>query len=125
MSLSPAIESDLRLHLGRQTDRRIGLFDVLKHELSETAANEFLDELIADDTIVLFDAIYSEHLLRISGLIDSRVTDRSVFSVGSSAIETALVDHWREQGALDQPTQGRASLASVLLPCASKPKCLM
>ncbi len=98
--ITPANESDLRLYLGRQTDREVRLFDVLMHELSDDAGARAFAEVIEGNPIVLFDALYPRHLERIGRLIDSRAGDRPLFSVGSSAVETALVGHWRSAGIL-------------------------
>ncbi len=98
--ITPALESDLRMSLAKQTNQTVGLFNVLQYELSQIAAAVVLDELIGENTIILFDALYPEHLERIGSLIDARVADGPQFCVGSSAIETALVSRWGTQGLL-------------------------
>jgi uncharacterized protein YgbK (DUF1537 family) len=100
--ITPADESDLRLHLGRQTRKQIGLFDVLKLPLREAEARAALDDLLASGAeIVLFDALYPEQLQRIGGLIDAYASpEQPLFSVGSSGVEMALGAHWAGQGRL-------------------------
>lgn len=94
--VTPADESDLRLHLAKQTKKRSGLFDILKASLSEDAARAALDQLVADGAeIVLFDVLNSDQLARLGALIDGEARQGSpVFSVGSSGIEMALGAHW-------------------------------
>jgi uncharacterized protein YgbK (DUF1537 family) len=102
---TPADESDLRLHLAKQTSKRIGLFDILKVELPEPDANAALDTLLAQGAeIVLFDLLYASQLACVGSLIDTHASrEHPLFSVGSSGIEMALGAHWAEQKKL-QPT---------------------
>ncbi len=102
---TPADESDLRLHLARQTAKPIGLCDALAVEAAEPAARVALGAaLAAGAEIVLFDALYPRHVERIGALIDAfarRV--RPLFSVGSSGIEVALASVWAARGLLAAP----------------------
>ncbi|MCA9186207.1 MAG: four-carbon acid sugar kinase family protein [Pirellulaceae bacterium] len=97
---TPADESDLRLHLSKQTDVPIGLMDILTHELPMVRARELLYKLIADGAkVVLFDAIDSYQLGRIGQLIDEYTRPgATLFSVGSSGVDTALTEWWCSQG---------------------------
>ncbi len=104
--VTPADEADLRLHLAKQTAKRIGLFDVLKVDLPATEAAAALERLVAGGAeIVLFDVMRAEQLARIGALIDDAAGDAPVFSVGSSGIEMALGAHWAEQGSLRPRTE--------------------
>lgn len=104
--VTPADEADLRLHLAKQTAKRIGLFDVLKVDLPATEAAAALERLVAGDAeIVLFDVMRAEQLARIGALIDAAAGDAPVFSVGSSGIEMALGAHWAGQGSLRSRTE--------------------
>src|SRR5688572_5888992 len=68
--VTPADESDLRVHLARQTQRRIALLEVLSVERGLDAARAALDQLLADKPdIVLFDVLHERHLSTIGGLI--------------------------------------------------------
>jgi len=95
---TPADESDIRLHLGKQTDKNIGLFNILElHKYQEKAFNPDFSGY----EIVLFDALVTEELKSIGQLIDAQAGDGHIlFSAGSSAIEMALGDYWRENGIL-------------------------
>jgi uncharacterized protein YgbK (DUF1537 family) len=65
--VTPANESDLRLHLAKQTNKKTGLMDVL--QLSEPAeqAAEKLQDLVKDgNEVVLFDGL-EEKAFNLSG----------------------------------------------------------
>jgi len=100
--ITPADESDLRLHLGRQTLKRIGLFDILQVALPPACAQSALKALLKEKhEIVLFDVLYAEQLKRVGALIDAYASRRHpLFSVGSSGLEMALGAHWAAQGRL-------------------------
>lgn len=97
---TPADESDIRLHLGKQTTKSIGLFNILElHKYQEQAFNPDFSGY----EIVLFDALVAEELKSIGQLIDGQAADEHiVFSAGSSAIEMALGNHWQETGILGE-----------------------
>jgi uncharacterized protein YgbK (DUF1537 family) len=85
--VTPADESDLRLHLAKQTDKKIGLIDII--QLKKTAA-----EIHRDETVVLIDALSETHLLKIGEWMNLRAGDEQQFVVGSSGIEMALGKYW-------------------------------
>lgn len=91
--VTPANESDLRLHLAKQTKKSISLFNIL--DLQQYQATAF--KPLFDSDIVLFDALEQKDLLAIGELIDAQKTEGIVFSAGSSAIEMALGAHWQKQ----------------------------
>lgn len=103
---TPADESDLRLHLGRQTSKTIGLLDVLEINQEEAEVRKILKERIREGAeILLFDALSEEQLTNIGRLIDTYGTpETSLFSVGSSGVEAALGQYWINQGKL-QPRE--------------------
>ena len=116
--VTPADESDLRLHLAKQTAKRIGLVDVLALDRSLEESRAVLDAALASGAeIVLFDALTPAHLERIGALLDEKaVAGKILFSAGSSAIESALVAHWRAQKKLaNEPTWTAPSEAKPLL----------
>lgn len=116
--VTPADESDLRQHLGRQTQRRIGLVDVLQLAKPPAETERALAaQLTAGAEIVLFDGLTAEHLSRIGALLDARASRAApLFSVGSSGVESALTAVWREQGQLPpSPIWRGASRAAPLL----------
>ena len=102
---TPMDEADLRLHLGKQTDKRIGLFDILDAALPPEAQEARRNALLADGCgVVLFDVLTEDHLPAIGRLIASTTgTDGPLFVVGSSGVEYALVAHWKAEGSLPPP----------------------
>lgn len=97
--ITPMDEADLRLHLAKQTKKKIALFDIFKVALPEKELRTALKKILDDKPgVVLFDALYAEQLPRIGGLIDKFANaKRPLFSVGSSGIEMALGAHWAKQ----------------------------
>jgi uncharacterized protein YgbK (DUF1537 family) len=102
--ITPMTEADLRLHLAKQTKKRIALFDILKVALPANEARAALKQLLTEKPdVVLFDALHAEQLPRIGELIDGYANARRpLFSVGSSGIEAALASHWTERGCLSR-----------------------
>lgn len=100
--VTPANESDLRVHLSRQTTKKIGLMNILQMALNKQDMTEALEIIIAEESeIVLFDALYPGHITSIGRLIDEYASvKKPLFSVGSSGIEMALGNHWIEQSKL-------------------------
>lgn len=101
--ITPADESDLRLHLGRQTSKKIGLVGITEIVREETETRKALKERIWEGAeIVLFDALKEDQMKDIGCLIDPYGTQEApLFSVGSSGIEMALGQHWIGQGKLE------------------------
>ena len=99
--ITPMPEADLRLHLGRQTQRSIGLFDVQALSLADGERGQALDELLASGAeVALFDVLTHEHLQRIGALVCARAQrGNTLFAVGSSGVEYALCAHWGTGGA--------------------------
>ena len=98
---TPARDSDLRDYLRPQTDRPVRLFDILQHAASDEQARatfRALSDRSRGAPLVLFDALYPEHLLLIGCLIDEAVGAEPLFSVGSSGVESALLAHWQHEG---------------------------
>jgi uncharacterized protein YgbK (DUF1537 family) len=86
--VTPADESDLRLHLGKQTDKRIGLIDII--ELKKTA-----EEISCDAEVVLIDALNEAHLLKAAEWMET-LEGELLFSVGGSSVEMALGTYWNQ-----------------------------
>lgn len=103
--VTPADESDLRLHLGKQTDKKIGLIDLLQLGDQQLLQNKVQALIQEQCKIILIDALYEEQMRHIGELIDSCVTPgRSLFSAGSSGIEMALGKYWNEKDILKPVT---------------------
>lgn len=92
--VTPADESDLRLHLGKQTAKKIGLIDITK-------LKNPVDEICCDDEVVLFDALNEAHLLRAGEWMEVQSAEEGVlFSVGGSSVEMALGKYWNQEKVL-------------------------
>ena len=104
---TPANESDLRLHLARQTSKKIGLIDILQIEKPLEESEQLLNELVASGSeIILFDALYQQQLSIIGELIDNNSSEEEIlFSAGSSGIEMALAAYWQRKGFLAKSLQ--------------------
>lgn len=105
--ITPADESDLRVHLGRQTDKSIGLIDILEIAKDDKTVRGTVEEQVrAGAEVILFDALKVEQMADIGRLIDYYGNpDSPLFSVGSSGIEMALGDYWISQNKI-QPDEG-------------------
>jgi uncharacterized protein YgbK (DUF1537 family) len=95
--VTPADEADLRLHLGRQTSKRVHLVDfrALDRGLSKAIAAVELGVKEDEAEVVLFDCLTVEHLRTIGALLEHYAeTAQPLFTVGSSAVESALASQW-------------------------------
>lgn len=101
--ITPMDEADLRLHLGKQSEKTIALFDVLK--LDSPNPKAAFETLLAEHPdIVLFDTLTPNQYPIIGGLVQRHATPESpLFAAGSSGVEYALTAHWRETGQLPEP----------------------
>ena len=112
---TPANESDLRLHLARQTTLKTGLLDILQIAQPLAAMQAAIGAQVQEGAkVMLFDALYEEQLLGIGAAIDGYATENEpLFSVGSSGVEMALGQLWAQNGTLtpvtDWPSPGRAA----------------
>jgi uncharacterized protein YgbK (DUF1537 family) len=122
--VTPMTEADLRLHLARQTKKKIALYDILKLTLPEKEMVAEFDKLVrAKPGVVLFDALDAEHLGRIGGSLERLASKRPpLFSIGSSGVEAALAATWgkkkmvmRPAGATKQILVGSGSCSPVTL----------
>ena len=95
--VTPAAESDLRLHLGKQTNKKIGLIDVIQ-------LKKPVEEITASEEVVLIDALSSAQLEKIGEWLDKQADENETqFSVGGSSIEMALGKYWNKSNVLNQP----------------------
>jgi len=87
--VTPADESDLRLHLEKQTSKKIGLIDIIGIDKPTKTWKEGISE-----QVVLIDALYEWQLTKIGEWLSEHTDDKPLFSVGSSSIEMALGKYW-------------------------------
>ncbi len=99
--VTPADESDLRLHLGKQTTRKIGLIDISQLE----QPIEKWNDAVTDEEVVLVDAMYESQLIRIGEWMNGLGQEKTLFSVGGSSVEAALGNYWNEKKLLNPVTE--------------------
>lgn len=101
---TPAKESDLRLHLAKQTNDTMGLIDLVDLSLDEKTIQQKLNgELERGANIVFFDAMYDQQMAKIGEVLDNQIeAGKPFFSVGSSGIEKALGDFWLQKEILKE-----------------------
>jgi len=112
--VTPMDEGDLRVHLSKQTSKRIALMDLLR--LSGTPGEvdgRYRALLDTNPEIVLFDVLDETRLAEAGRLIWS---SGEPFAVGSSGIEYALTAAWKRSGLLEpRPTSQAPGPAGRLL----------
>ena len=97
--VTPMNEGDLRIHLGKQTNKKIGLIDNLQQKAKK---KEWLDN-ITDEEVVLLDTMNDDVLLKIGDWLNTQQKKHGqLFSVGGSGIEMALGNHWNKKNVLQQ-----------------------
>lgn len=98
--VTPANESDLRLHLGSQTKKKFALIDITQVEKNIEQWNKQIQD---DDEVVLLDVLNEEQLQKTGEWLDDQYEGgRTLFSVGSSGIEMALGSFWNKTGKLQE-----------------------
>ncbi|MCX8280111.1 four-carbon acid sugar kinase family protein [Phyllobacterium sp. 0TCS1.6C] len=98
--VTPMDEADLTVHLARQTGLSIALADIAT--LSSPDAASRIDAMASDAGILFFDvdspqtqAAAGDHLWRLA-------RKGSRFTAGSSGVEYALLNTWRQQGVIGE-----------------------
>jgi len=95
--VTPMNEGDLRIHLGKQTNKKIGLIDSVRQKAKK---KEWLDSII-DEKVVLLDTTNEDELLKIGEWLNAQQKKHGqLFSVGGSGIEMALGNYWNKEGVL-------------------------
>ncbi len=101
--VTPMHEADLARHLSAQTAQRIAKFTWPHFDAGREAMDAELARLTADvHGSILFDGATPAHLTEVGRLLEIMAHGRSrpLFCVGSSGLEYALTQWWRESGAL-------------------------
>ena len=95
--VTPMNEGDLRIHLGKQTNKKIGLIDNLQQKAKK---REWLDNII-DEEVVLLDTLNEDELLKIGEWLNAQQKKHGqLFSVGGSGIEMSLGNYWNKTGTI-------------------------
>lgn len=90
--VTPMSESDLRLHLGQQTDREVKLVDLFALEATIAEREKLVVNASRQEEppIVLFDVLHEKHLHAIGDVIERFGRSERQLIVGSSGVEHAL-----------------------------------
>jgi 3-oxoisoapionate kinase len=101
--VTPMAESDLRLHLKKQTSLQTGLVDLAA--LSASATSDLLAGMTGRKGLALIDVDGSESQAAAGALLAAMAQKFGPFSVGSSGIEYALAAHWcKHEPIRDKPS---------------------
>ncbi|MBO8165021.1 MAG: four-carbon acid sugar kinase family protein [Brevibacillus sp.] len=104
--ITPMEEADLRLHLGKQTQEKIELFNILELDGDpETVLEKLKAKLSQKPGILLFDVLDEPRLLMAGRLIWEEAHRMSRFVVGSSGVEYALTAYWKANEILPMDEQ--------------------
>lgn len=101
--VTPALEGDLRLHLGRQTQKSIGLINLTSLEKGPVVVLE--EAKNREEGIVFFDGYHLEHLKTIGAVLNELAKEKMLFSVGSSGIEMALGLDWKQKNIIGKTVE--------------------
>jgi uncharacterized protein YgbK (DUF1537 family) len=100
--VTPMAEADLRLHLGKQTRKRIGLADLVM--LRGGDPDGAVDAVIGEGaSIPMLDVIDAETQREAGRQLLRLGRAGPLFVAGSSGVEYALVEAWRERGVIAEP----------------------
>lgn len=117
--VTPSDESDLRLHLSKQTKKKTGLLDILQLSKPKKDITAAINKLVKDGSkIILIDALLQDQLVIIGEILDEQASKSALFSTGSSGIEMALGQYWNQKNTLqpvtEWPNPGKATPMLVL-----------
>ncbi|MBN3725129.1 four-carbon acid sugar kinase family protein [Burkholderia sp. Ac-20379] len=94
--VTPMDEADLRVHLARQTARRIALVDLVQVRTPEAA--QAVTAAMGDDVpVVMIDVVDDATLAAAGGLVWEQ-RGEGMFTASSSGLQYALAAHWRASG---------------------------
>ncbi len=112
--VTPMTEADVRLHLGRQTTRPMGLVDLVAMKAGGAEA-QLAAVRARGEAVVALDVVDDE-TLAIAGALIWGNRGAGLFAVGSQGVEYALVAHWRQAGwlAAETPSPRAAAVPQVV-----------
>jgi len=113
--VTPMDESDLTRHLGRQTTLSIDKFVVANFAGDRASLDAQLAALVSSGPdAVLFDGMTPAHVTEVGRLLDAHAQrHRPAFVVGSSGVEYALTQWWKESSQKEISSPNYASFAAV------------
>lgn len=98
---TPMSEADLALHLATQTRQTLAKFTLPLFDAGRPAMDNALARIAADAPGgIVFDGASTEHLTEVGRQLERLSAERSrpLFCVGSSGLEYAMTQWWRESG---------------------------
>lgn len=100
--ITPMNESDLRLHLARQTALKSGLINILDIDKGEDHIRGRIDRLISEETpIIFFDCLYDKHLNTVCNTVFQRCDmNRPVLFFGAQDLGYSLSNMLMKAGLL-------------------------
>ena len=113
--ITPMPDSDLRIHLGRQTQATIGYLHAPDLDAAAIPDSRCHDAELWDNDIIVFDGLYDRHLHASIALTAQHVQSPTKFIVGSSGVEDGLFCFWQEHGSRYSRMTGRVEPAESLL----------
>lgn len=113
--VTPMAEADLAVHIALQAPLRIEKIIFPSYETSRTAADAALKSVLdGQPDAVLFDAGTPDHLTEVGRHIESQARGAGpLFVVGSSGVEYALTQWWRERDGPPQRIEAYDRFASA------------
>ncbi|HEX4267659.1 MAG TPA: four-carbon acid sugar kinase family protein [Steroidobacteraceae bacterium] len=118
--VTPMHESDVRIHLAKQTQAPIGLVDYVALS-SGQGPQALAGQLAAGKRIIALDVI-DEHSLADAGALIWERRGKRIFAVGSQGVAYALAAYFRRAGMLASPTPpicaGPRQIAAVSGSCS-------
>jgi uncharacterized protein YgbK (DUF1537 family) len=103
--ITPMDESDIRVHFGRMSKKKVALIDLVQLDEPRQSVSERFDRCVQENDIVLFDTLNDKHLLEIGELLHEKSATRKIFAIGSSGFEYAMARYWRASGLVSEPPQ--------------------
>ncbi|MDT8838439.1 four-carbon acid sugar kinase family protein [Paraburkholderia fungorum] len=100
--VTPMMEGDLLRHLALQTDLPLsGIFLPSLEGAREEIDRAWSAATLTGDAGILLDSVTERHLTEVGRILDGYATTvGSIFTIGSSGVEYALTQWWRELGKL-------------------------
>jgi uncharacterized protein YgbK (DUF1537 family) len=97
--VTPMDEADLRIHLAKQTLRRLELIDLvaIKNDQAQSKLQDLRGE---DKPVVMIDVIDAETQVQAGRLVWEN-SGKQLFTASSSGLQYALAAYWKQQGWID------------------------
>ncbi len=117
--VTPMLESDIRVHLSKQTERPVKLYDLFALEKAWENQEKIFSGLIEGaGEFLLFDTYNGDHLQNVGRLVYEKRGPAPQLLVSSSGIEYALTAYMQHKGLISNPpppaSPGRAEQMIIM-----------